>query len=162
MEQPPGFEEGDYSKVYRLHKAVYGLKQAPRAWYETLSSFIIESGFKRGSVDKTLFTIKVKDDILLVQIYVDDIIFGSKCPILCNKFGDLMKDRYKMSMMGEMNFFLGLQVKQSKEGIFISETKYSHELVDKFGVKDSKAVKVPMLASGKIDPDPEGKPANIT
>ena len=91
VEQPPGFVDPRYPDyVYRLDKALYGLKQAPRAWYETLAQFLIESGFTRGTIDKTLFYLKNGKDLLLVQIYVDDIIFGSTNDKLCKKFSKLM------------------------------------------------------------------------
>ena len=105
--------------MYRLRKALYGLKQAPRAWYDTLSQHLLESGFKKGKVDKTLFRIE-DGDILLVQIYVDDIIFRSPNRELCQKFSKLMQGKFEMSMMGELNLFLGLQVKQLREGTFIN------------------------------------------
>ncbi|KAL8109717.1 hypothetical protein AgCh_025715 [Apium graveolens] len=92
VEQPPGFIDPRFpNHVYRLDKALYGLKQAPMAWYETLANFLIESGFKRGTVDKTLFYINKGIDLLFVQIYVDDIIFGSTDNKLCKKFSDHMK-----------------------------------------------------------------------
>ena len=86
--------------VYRLDKALYGLKLAPRAWYETLAQFLLESGFQRGTIDKTLFYLNKGKDLLLVQIYVDDIIFGSTNQKLYEKFSKLMQSRYQMSMMG--------------------------------------------------------------
>nr|GEU86743.1 retrovirus-related Pol polyprotein from transposon TNT 1-94 [Tanacetum cinerariifolium] len=108
--------------VYRLKKALYSLKQAPRAWYEKLSSFLIEHGFTKGIVDPTLFTQRHEGDILLVQVYVDDIIFGSTSPDFLKHFAKLMKNNFEMSMMGELKFFLGLQVHQSPRGIFISQS----------------------------------------
>ena len=132
VEQPPGFVDPRYPDyVYRLDKALYGLKQAPRAWYETLAQFLIESGFTRGTIDKTLFYLKNGKDLLLVQIYVDDIIFGSTNDKLCKKFSKLMQSRYQMSMMGEMSYFLGLQVKQTDDGIFINQSKYTKNLLKK-------------------------------
>nr|GEV71971.1 retrovirus-related Pol polyprotein from transposon TNT 1-94 [Tanacetum cinerariifolium] len=123
--QPLGFEDLDYpEKVYKEVKALYGLHQAPRAWYETLASYLLENGFQRGKIDQTLFIKRQKGDILLVQIYVDDIIFGSINKDLCKAFEKLMKDKFQMSSMGELTFFLGLQVKQKKDGIFISQDKY--------------------------------------
>ncbi|GJU87958.1 putative ribonuclease H-like domain-containing protein, partial [Tanacetum coccineum] len=119
--QPPGFEDPQFpDKVYKVEKALYGLHQAPRAWYETLSTYLIENGFRRGTIDKTLFIKKDKGDILLVQVYVDDIIFGSTKKSLCDEFEGLMHKRFQMSSMGELTFFLGLQVQQKKDGIFIS------------------------------------------
>ena len=91
---------------------MYGLKQAPRAWYERLSSFLISNNFNKGKVDTTLFTKHVENDILIVQIYVDDIIFGSTNELLCKDFEKVMQLEFEMSSMGELNFFLGLQIKQ--------------------------------------------------
>ncbi|KAI3715118.1 hypothetical protein L6452_22086 [Arctium lappa] len=122
--QPPGFENPKYpDRVYKLKKALYELHQAPRAWYDTLSTYLLENGFERGTIDKTLFIQRKKKDILLVQIYVEDIIFGSTKDQLCRDFEKLMHKRFKMSSMGELTFFLGLQVKQQHDGIFISQTK---------------------------------------
>nr|GFB55414.1 retrovirus-related Pol polyprotein from transposon TNT 1-94 [Tanacetum cinerariifolium] len=111
--QPEGFIDADYpSHVYKFKKALYGLKQAPRAWYDKLSTFLLQNGFSKGT-DLTLFTRRFDDNILVVQVYVDDIIFGSTDPRFATIFSDLMKSRFEMSMMGEMKFFLDLQVNQS-------------------------------------------------
>ncbi|KAJ9552636.1 hypothetical protein OSB04_016681 [Centaurea solstitialis] len=110
VSQPPGFEDPKYpDKVYKLRKALYGLHQAPRAWYDTLSSYLLENKFERGVIDKTLFIKRTKTDMLLVQIYVDDIIFGSTKDDMCKEFKELMHKKFKMSSMGELTFFLGLQ-----------------------------------------------------
>nr|GFA80906.1 putative ribonuclease H-like domain-containing protein [Tanacetum cinerariifolium] len=107
--QPPRFEDPEYpDKVYKVVKALYGLHQAPRAWYETLATYLLENGFQRGTIDQTLFIKKQQKDILLVQIYVDDIIFGATNKALCKSFEKLMKDKFQMSSMGELTFFLGL------------------------------------------------------
>ncbi|GJY57878.1 retrovirus-related pol polyprotein from transposon TNT 1-94 [Tanacetum coccineum] len=120
VSQPEGFIDPEFpDHVYRLKKALYGLKQAPRAWYDKLSSFLIEHGFTKGIIDPTLFTRRHGGDILLVQVYVDDIIFGSTNPDFSKRFANLMKNNFEMSMMGELKFFLGLQVYQSPRGIFI-------------------------------------------
>ncbi|GJX03879.1 retrovirus-related pol polyprotein from transposon TNT 1-94 [Tanacetum coccineum] len=112
--QPEGFVDPDHpEKVYLLRKALYGLKQAPRAWYDELSTFLMSKGFTKGTIDPTLFKIKYGEDILLVQIYVDDIIFGSTNPKHSKRFEKLMHSRFEMSLMGEMKFFLGLQIHQS-------------------------------------------------
>nr|GEU81234.1 putative ribonuclease H-like domain-containing protein [Tanacetum cinerariifolium] len=116
--QPPLLEDPDYpDKVYKVVKALYGLHQAPRAWYETLANYLLENGFQRGKIDQTLFIKKQKGDILLVQVYVDDLIFGFTNKDLCKAFEKLMKDKFQMSSMGELTFFLGLQVKQKQDGI---------------------------------------------
>ncbi|KAK6148203.1 hypothetical protein DH2020_019115 [Rehmannia glutinosa] len=158
VEQPPGFEQktiGD--KVYKLKKALYGLKQAPRAWYDTLSQFLTDNGFTKGKVDRTLFRIQDGESILLVQIYVDDIIFGSTNKELCDEFSNLMQGKFEMIMMGELTFFLGLQVKQLKDGTFISQTKYTRDLMKKFGMEEKSSVKIPMNTSVKMDMDADGK-----
>ncbi|GJT10786.1 putative reverse transcriptase domain-containing protein [Tanacetum coccineum] len=124
VSQPEGFIDPEFpDHVYRLKKALYGLKQAPRAWYDKLSSFLIEHGFTKGIIDPTLFTRRHGEDILLVQVYVDDIIFGSTNPDFSKRFANLMKNNFEMSMMGELKFFLGLQVHQSPRGIFISQSQ---------------------------------------
>ncbi|GJS82518.1 putative ribonuclease H-like domain-containing protein [Tanacetum coccineum] len=121
--QPPGFEDPDFpDRVYKVEKALYGLHQAPRAWYETLSTYLLDNRFQRGKIDKTLFIRRDKGDILLVQVYVDDIIFGSTKKSLCTEFEKMMHKKFQMSSMGELTFFLGLQVKQKEDGIFIRST----------------------------------------
>nr|GEX70254.1 retrovirus-related Pol polyprotein from transposon TNT 1-94 [Tanacetum cinerariifolium] len=113
--QPDGFVDPNHpKKVYRLRKALYGLKQAPRAWYDELSKFLMSKGFTKGTIDPTLFTIRYEEDILLVQIYVDDIIFESTNPKFSKRFEKLMHSRFEMYLMGEMKFFLGLQTHQSQ------------------------------------------------
>ncbi|KAK1429889.1 hypothetical protein QVD17_12206 [Tagetes erecta] len=112
VRQPPGFEDPDYPhRVYKLSKALYGLHQAPKIWYETLSKHLLEHGFTRGQIDPTLFMKRENEDLLCVQVYVDDIIFGSTSSSMCKEFEEIMKSRFQMSSMGEINFFLGLQVK---------------------------------------------------
>ncbi|KAK6162207.1 hypothetical protein DH2020_002048 [Rehmannia glutinosa] len=137
-------------------------KQAPRAWYDTLSQFLTENGFTKGKVDRTLFRIQDGKSILLVQIYVDDIIFGSTNKELCDKFSNLMQGKFEMSMMGELTFFLGLQVKQLKDGTFISQTKYTRDLMKKFGMEEKLSVKIPMNTIVKMDMDAEGKVVDQT
>ena len=112
VQQPPGFEDPNFPGFfYRLLKALYGLKKAPRAWYITPSQFLIENHFTRGTINKTLFHRSFNGSSIFVQIYVDDIIFGSIDEKLCSNFAKLMQSKYEMSMMGELKYFLGLQVK---------------------------------------------------
>ncbi|GJX27875.1 putative ribonuclease H-like domain-containing protein [Tanacetum coccineum] len=142
--QPPGFEDPDHpDKVYKVVKALYGLHQAPRAWYDTLANYLLCNGFQRGKIDQTLFIKRQQGHILLVQIYVDDIIFGSTKKELCDEFEKLMKDKFQMSSMGELTFFLGLQVQQKKKGIFISQDKYVHEILRKYNYTDVKSASTP-------------------
>nr|GFA25652.1 putative ribonuclease H-like domain-containing protein [Tanacetum cinerariifolium] len=130
VNQPDGFVDPYHpDKFYRLKKALYGLKQAPRAWYDELSKFFLSKRFSKGSIDPTLFITKHRGDILLVQIYVDDIIFGSTNPDLSKRFEILMHSKFKMSMMGELKFFLGIQIHQSPRdadlsGTLVDQTKY--------------------------------------
>ncbi|GKE68365.1 putative ribonuclease H-like domain-containing protein, partial [Tanacetum coccineum] len=141
--QPPGFEDPNFpDKVYKVEKALYGLHQAPRAWYETLSTYLLDNGFHRGQIDKTLFIKRHKDDILLVQVYVDDIIFGSTKKELSTEFEKLMHDKFQMSSMGELTFFLGLQ--QKHDGIFISQDKYVAEILKKFDFATIKTASTPI------------------
>ncbi|GJU83188.1 putative ribonuclease H-like domain-containing protein [Tanacetum coccineum] len=109
--QPPRFEDPEFpDKIYKVEKALYGLHQAPRAWYKTLSTYLLDNRFQRGQIDKTLFIKRIKSDILLVQVYVDDIIFGSTKKELCTEFEKLMHKKFQISFMGELTFFLGLQI----------------------------------------------------
>ena len=133
-------------KVY-VKKALYGLKQAPRAWYERLSTFLMENDFSRGKVDNTLFRKDKNSHFILVQIYVDDIIFGATDESLCKEFSKLMQKEFKMSLMGELKFFLGLQVKQTLDEIYIYQTKYTNELLKKFKLDDCKTMSTPMHTS---------------
>nr|GEZ45176.1 putative ribonuclease H-like domain-containing protein [Tanacetum cinerariifolium] len=143
--QPLRFKDHDYpDKVYKVVKALYGLHQDPRAWYETLANYLLENGFQRGKIDQTLFIKKQKGDILLVQVYVDDIIFGSTNKDLCKAFEKLMEDKFQMSSMGELTFFLGLQVKQKQDGIFISHDKHVAKILRKFGLIDRKSASTPI------------------
>ncbi len=161
--QPPGFSDPKYpSHVYKLDKALYGLKQAPRAWYDTLSTFLYSCNYIRGKIDKTLFIKKVKNDIILVQIYVDDIIFGATNENMCKEFSSLMSQRYEMSMMGELTFFLGLQVKQNNNDIFISQSKYVKDLLNKFDFNQCSMMKTPMAPLVKLDADIDGTSVDIT
>ncbi|GJU94469.1 retrovirus-related pol polyprotein from transposon TNT 1-94 [Tanacetum coccineum] len=156
MAQPSGFidfEKPDH--VYKLKKALYGLKQAPKAWYDRLKAFLIKHEYKIGMVDNTLFTKKKSSNLIIVQIYVDDIIFGSTCQDMCDEFAKIMHDEFEMSMMGELNFFLGLQIKQMEDGIFFNQSKYIKEMLKKFGLEDSKPMKTPMSSDTKLTKDEE-------
>nr|GEV54103.1 putative ribonuclease H-like domain-containing protein [Tanacetum cinerariifolium] len=122
--QPSRFQDPEYPvRVYKVEKAMYGLHQAPRAWYGTLLKYLLINGFQRGTIDQTLFIRRQRGDFILVQVYVDDIIFGSSNPHLCREFEALMHENFQMSAMGELNFFLGLQVLQKEDGVFLSQDK---------------------------------------
>ncbi|KAJ9538853.1 LOW QUALITY PROTEIN: hypothetical protein OSB04_031586 [Centaurea solstitialis] len=142
--------------VYILDKALYGLKQAPRAWYDHLSNVLLENGFYKGKIDPTLFIKTESNDILLVQIYVDDIIFGSTNSDMCTWFSDLMTTRFEMSMLPELSFFLGLQVLQKPDVILINQSKYIGDLLKRFHKDTSSVAKTPMASGTLIGADPKG------
>ncbi|GJU28076.1 retrovirus-related pol polyprotein from transposon TNT 1-94 [Tanacetum coccineum] len=159
--QPEGFVDPDHpEQVYLLRKALYGLKQAPRAWYDELSNFLMSKGFTKGTIDPTLFKIKYGEDILLVQIYVDDIIFGSTNPKYSKRFEKLMHSRFEMSLMGEMKFFLGLQIHQSPKGIFINQAKYALEILKKHNMDNCHSIGTPLATKPKLDVDLSGEPVD--
>ncbi|GJV89101.1 retrovirus-related pol polyprotein from transposon TNT 1-94 [Tanacetum coccineum] len=158
VSQPGGFVDPDNPNyVYRLKKALYGLKHAPHAWYDLLSSFLLSQGFSKGTVDPKLFISRKGKDILLVQIYVDDIIFASTTTKLCDKFSEIMCSKFKMSMMGKISFFLGLQISQSPKGIFLNQSKYALESLKKYGMESCDPVDSPMVEKSKLDEDTQGK-----
>ncbi|GJT31644.1 retrovirus-related pol polyprotein from transposon TNT 1-94 [Tanacetum coccineum] len=145
-----------------LKKALYGLKQAPRSWYDLLSKLLLSQEFSKGTVDPTLFIRRQDKDILLVQIYVDDIIFASTTPELCDQFSKIMCSKFKMSMMGKISFFLGLQISQSPRSIFINQSKYALESLKKYSMKSSDPVDTPMVEKSKLDEDTQGKAIDPT
>nr|GEV84152.1 copia protein [Tanacetum cinerariifolium] len=142
--QPPGFIDFEKSNhVYKLKKALYSLKQVPKAWYYGLKAFLIKHEYKMRMVDNTLFTKKKSSNLIIVQIYVDDIIFGLTRQDMCDEFAKIMHDEFEMSMMGELNFFLGLQIKKMEDGILFNQSKYIKEMLKKFRLEDSKPMKPP-------------------
>ncbi|KAI3755048.1 hypothetical protein L1987_54841 [Smallanthus sonchifolius] len=133
VRQPPGFVDPVHpNKVLKLDKALYGLPQAPRAWYETLSGYLLSNNFRRGAIDQTLF---IKDE----------------------DFEVLMHSKIEMSSMGELNFFLGLQVKQVPNGIFISQSKYVKSILERFKLADCSAARTPMQVHRQLTPDKDGQ-----
>ncbi|GJU69138.1 retrovirus-related pol polyprotein from transposon TNT 1-94 [Tanacetum coccineum] len=163
VQQPPRFESSEFpNHVCKLDKALYGLKQALRAWYETLPKFLTHHKFVRGTIDNTLFTYKTKSDVIIVQIYVDDIIFGSTSDKMSKEFAKLMTKKYEISMMGELTYFLGIQIKQDFKGISICQEKYVKDLLKKFDLADSASVKCPMLPPNNLGPGDSGVSFNET
>jgi len=137
VSQPPGFINKEKpNHVFKLTKALYGLKQAPRTWYDRLSTVLIENRFSRGKIDTTLFRKTHNSDLLIVQVYVDDIIFGASKEKMCEEFSKLMQNEFEMSMMGELGFFLGLQIKQHPNGIFISQQKCVKDILKKYKMNE--------------------------
>lgn len=145
VKQPPGFENHNFPKhVFELKKSLYGLKQAPRAWYERLSNFLLENNIIRGKFDTTLFHKTIKKDMIICQIYVDDIIFGTTNATLGKEFSKSMQAEFEMSMMGELKYFLGIQINQTSEGTYVHQTKYVKEILKKFNLNESNMAKTPM------------------
>jgi hypothetical protein len=154
VEQPPGFKSEEYrNHIYKLHKTLYGLKQALRVWYECLRNFLIDNGFRIENADSTLFTRRMGKDLFVCQIYVDDIIFGSTNKSFCDESSKIMTDRFEMTMMGELTFFLRFQIKQVEDGTFIRQIKYTHDILKKFSMDKTKPIKTPMCTNGHLDLD---------
>jgi hypothetical protein len=154
MELPEGFELTDNPDlVCKLKKDLYGLKQAPHAWYHRLDTYIKDKGFKRGIVDNNLYIKTEDNDLLIVLVYVYDIIFGCNKDSLVQWFASTMESEFEMSMIGELSFFLGLQITQRSEGMFISQEKYLREMLKRFQMEDFKPVGTPMVTGCKLSKD---------
>nr|GEU56325.1 hypothetical protein [Tanacetum cinerariifolium] len=163
VSQPEGFiDQNNPSHIYKLKMDLYGLKQALRAWYDMLSSFHISQQFSKGAVDPTLFTRHAGNDLLLVQIYVEDIIFESTNIAMCDKFANQMTNKFKMSMNGQMSFFLGLKISQSPRGIFIKQSKYASKIDKKYGLNSTNSINTPIIKTKKLDEDLQGKQVDAT
>lgn len=142
--------------MYKLDKAPYGPKRAPRAWYDRLSSFLLSHGYSRGKINNTLFLRKKGDHALLIQVYIDDIIFGGTEAALRAEFAKLMASEFEMSMMEELNFILGIQIHQGQTGTSIHQQKYIKELITKFGTLDAKVSYTSMATTTRLDKDNSG------
>ncbi|GJX25698.1 retrovirus-related pol polyprotein from transposon TNT 1-94 [Tanacetum coccineum] len=163
VSQPEGFVDQDHPNyVYTLKKDLYGLKRAPRAWYDMLSKFLLSHKFSKGVIDPTLLMRKEGKDFLLVQIYVDDIIFASTNPEFCNIFANEMSSKFKMSMMGKMSFLLGLQISQNPRGVFINQSTYALQIIKIYGMDSSDPVDTPIIKRAKFDEYPQGIPVDPT
>ena len=154
VEQPKGFEDPHFpDHMLRLKKARYGLKQAPGAWYDRLTHYLLDRRFKTGYANRTLFLKNDEAYLLVAQVYVDDIVFRVTINDRAIEFSEDMKKEFEMSMVGELTFFLGLQVKQKKKGIFVSQEKYARNIVKKFGLDSKKHASTPMSSSTKLNVD---------
>ena len=143
--------------VLYLKKAFYGSKQAPRACYDRLTQYLVSHGFTRGKADQTLFIKREDGELIVAQVYVDDIIFGSTKDELAHDFSKLMQTEFEMSMIRELTYFLGLQIRQQDLGIFLSQSKYVMNLVKKFGLEFTSSVRTPMSPNVKLTVDLLGK-----
>ena len=156
--QPKGFVDLHFpNHVFYLKKALYGLKQSSRVWYDHLTEYLVSNGFSRGQADRTLFIKKVEGELVVAQVYVDDIIFESTKDDLAHSFLSMMQTEFKMSMIGELNYFLGLQIRQSDSSIFISQSKYAKNLLKKFGLESASPVRTLMSPNVKLSVDLLGK-----
>ncbi|GJW37465.1 retrovirus-related pol polyprotein from transposon TNT 1-94, partial [Tanacetum coccineum] len=161
--QPLGFIDFEKSNyVYKFKKALDGLKKAPKSWYHRLKAFLLKYEYSMGMVDNTLSTKKSKSHLIIVQIYGYDIIYGSTCQNLCDDFVKIMHDEFEISIMGELNFFLGLEIKQMEDGIFFNQSKYIKEMLKKFGLEDSKLTKMPISTEIKLTKDDEADSVDST
>jgi hypothetical protein len=158
VRQSLGFESPKYpDRMYKFSKALYGLNQASRAWYARLKTFLLEHGYVMGSVDKTIFTLNHGTDFLLIQIYVDDIIFCGSSHTLMSIFQEMIESEFQMSMMGELAFFSGIQVKQTKQATFVHQAKYTNDQMKKFNMVELKPVSTLMSSVTSLDPDEDGE-----
>ena len=158
IEQPKGFVDPHKpDDVHKLKRALYGLKQDLKAWYDRLTTYLTKYGFKKGFADTTLFIRKDKNYFVVAQIYVDDIVFGATNDSLTKSFVDEMKKIFEMSMVGELTYFLGLQVKQTDSGIYINQAKYDRNLVKRFGFEKAAHARTPMATNAKLINDPSSE-----
>eukprot|EP00253_Pinus_taeda_P027311 PITA_27311 len=156
IQQPKGFILGNDAKlVCKLRKSLYDLKQVPRAWYYRLNKYLHQQGFSKGSADSNLYTKIDIDKLLIIVVYVDDIVFGSNEESMSQNFSSVMQQEFEMSLLGELTYFLGIQVQQNKDGIFLSQTKYLKQVLKKYGMEDSKPVCTPMVTGCTLNSNDE-------
>lgn len=163
LKQTPSFESEEFpNHVYRLDKAVYGLKQTPRAQYDTMANYLLMTGQKHNATENIMFIKKSGSHIILAQVYVDVFIFGSTNETMSTEFAEVMDKKFEISMMDELTFFLGLQVKQLADGIFTYQANYVINLQKMFGFSNSKPTKTPMTPLVSLSADPNENEVNIT
>jgi hypothetical protein len=151
VEQPEGFiVQGHEEKVYKLNKALYGLKHAPRSWYSRIDAHLVNLGFEKSPSEFTLYVKKVDNEVLVVSLYVDDLFVTGSHKELIDKFKERMKDAFEMTDLGKMSFFLGMQVQQKQNEIFVCQQKYAKEVLKKFNMEDCKPVATPMNPKEKF------------
>jgi len=158
VEQPEGFEVKNAGhKVYKLRKALYGLKQAPKAWYSEIDAYLSICKFKRSTSEATLYTRSdLEGNLIIVSIYVDDIVYTGNSERLLNEFKREMMQRYETSDLGLLHHFLGMEILQTDQGVFIHQSKYVKSLLSKFGLEDCKPVSIPLATGEKLKKVDEG------
>nr|KYP56954.1 Retrovirus-related Pol polyprotein from transposon TNT 1-94 [Cajanus cajan] len=163
VQQPKGFiKKGKEDHIYRLKKALYGLKQAPRAWYSKIEAYFAKERFERCSNEHTLFTKRIHDNILIVRLYVDDLIFTGNSKDMCDEFKNSMKAEFDMTDLGHMRHFLGIEVIQSNTGIFICQRQYAHDVLARFNMTESNSVRNPIVPGTILSKDIEGSAVDAT
>jgi hypothetical protein len=163
VEQPLGYQHNDGGKVYKLKKALYGLRQAPRAWYSKIETYFSCENFEKCPSEHTLFVKKgVNNDVLIVSIYVDDLIYTGNNHEMMSDFKESMKKKFSMTDLGKMRYFLGIEVSQCSDGIFIHQLKYASELLNKFGMLDCNSVCSPIVPGCKLGKNEVGKATDAT
>jgi len=152
VKQPEGFKFTNVGhKVYKLKKALYGLKQAPRAWYSEIDAYLSICKFKRSTSEATLYTRSdLEGNLIIVSIYVDDIVYTGSSERLLSEFKREMMQRYEMSDLGLLHHFLGMEILQTDQGVFIHQGKYAKSLLSKFGLDDCKPVSIPLATGEKL------------
>ena len=161
--QPLGYEvKGEEHKVYKLKKALYGLKQAPRAWFSRIEGYFTKEGFEKSCHEHTLFIKRKESKILIVSLYVDDLIFTSNDFLMMQSFKNSMKKEFEMTDLGEMKYFLGVEVRQTEKGIHIGQRKYAREILERFGLGDCNGVKNPMVPGSKLSKEDGGEQCDAT
>ncbi|CAJ2632965.1 unnamed protein product [Trifolium pratense] len=157
VEQPLGYQKKEKEMVYRLKKSLYGLKQAPRAWYSKIEAYFCREGFVKCTHEHTLFVKKESDGrIIIVSLYVDDLIFTGNDQNLFDKFKTSMERNFAMTDLGKMRYFLGIEVKQTKEGIFMFQQKYACEVLKRFNMESCNSVCNPIVPGNKLKKDEDG------
>ena len=136
MEQTPRYVQNNSSLVYLLKKSLYGLKQAPRAWYDKMDSFLLDTGFSRCHSDPNVYTKKVGNHLIILVLYVDDLILTGSDPKIITHVKSSLRQNFEMPDLGHFHYFLGLQVQQTKEGIFLSQSKYACDLLRRFHMEE--------------------------
>jgi hypothetical protein len=164
VEQPRGNEKkGSEHLVYKLHKALYGLKQAPRAWFSRIEAHFIGEGFQRCESEQTLFTRRTQEGrIIIVSIYVNDLIFTGNDEVMLSDFKNSMLREFDMTDLGKMRFFLGIEVLQKSDGIYICQRKYALEVLRRFGMMESNSVGSPIVPGFKISINEDGNTVDET
>ena len=164
IDQPPGYiQPGNEHKVYKLRKALYGLKQAPRAWYSRIEAFFLKIGFKKCPFEQTLFIqIREGGKILIVCLYVDDLIFTGNNEDMFLEFKNSMMKEFDMTDLGRMSYFLGIEVAQTSNGIFICQKKYVQDVLKRFQMEGCNHVYNPIVPGCHLTKDVEGERIDST